>query len=320
MKKPDTTRRLEEALSETNAEEREGLRAMWRLSANADESPPISNKRVDALWQTLAAAAAEAPDSSAKKQDRPAIRRKGRTPAFRLWSGAGVAMVVVVTGIALWLQPLTKTAPYGEQLALHLPDGSAVELNSGSSISYPRFFSGTRAVSLDGEAYFDVQESTIPFIVEIFNADVEVLGTTFNVKARENGWRPESQITLTSGSVRLSTRHDAKQSLVMIPGQTVTIREGAEAFLETETETTEHVLAWRKGELVFKNEALILVLEEIERRFDIDVKLQVNQLAEKEVTFAYRQATSAESVIEDLCHALNVQYRPIANGYELFEE
>lgn len=323
MKKPDTKQRLEEALSEANPEERDALRAMWRLSANADEAPDISTEQVDALWQTLSAAASEPaaqPTAKQTKQDRGPAKRTHRKPVSRIWAGMAVAVLLVALGVMLWLRPVVKTAPYGEQATAYLPDGSKVELNSGSSIQYARSFNGNRAVTLKGEAYFDVVESTVPFTVQTFNAEVRVLGTTFNVKAWESGWRPESQVTLTSGSVRLSALQSPEKTMVMTPGQTVTVQSVTEDFVMAETENMDHLLAWRTGELVFKDQALVSVLEEVERRFGINVVLSANQLTEKEVTFAYRQATSAESVIEDLCHALDLQYRPISNGYELFEE
>ena len=323
MKKPDTTQRLEDTLAGVNSEEREDLRAMWRLSANAEETPNVQPDQVDALWKQLAAAANDLPNRSITatyKQDRSAIRRASRKPAYRLWPGVTIALLVAITSVVLWLQPIVKTAPYGEQLAINFSDGSTVELNSGSIITYPRFFSGHRTVSLQGEAYFDVFESDIPFIVQTFNAEVQVLGTTFNVKAWESGWRPESKVTLTSGSVRFTARHAPNQSQVIAPGQTITLRHGNESTLEIDSENVEHAIAWRKGELLFKDQELASVLEEIERRFGIEIDLQVNHLAHKEVTFAYRQATSPQSILEDLCHALDLKYRPISNGYELFEE
>jgi len=323
MKKPDTNKRLEDALSDVDPEEKEALRTMWRLSADADEIPNIRSEQVDALWQNLAKAASNQPVPPSQplfNQDRQPIRRSKRTLTSRIWAGSALGMMLLLVGIALWLRPVVKTAPYGEQASVQLPDGSTIELNSGSSITYPRFFSDTRSVSLNGEAYFDVTESDVPFIVETFNANVQVLGTTFNVKAWPSGWQPESVVTLTSGSVRLSASTLSEEPLVMTPGQTIAVRQEGTELIESEADTDTHLLAWRKGELVFKGQKLISVLEEIERRYGINVELRVNQLLEKEVTLAYRPATSAENVLENLCHALNLQYRPISNGYELFEE
>ncbi len=323
MKKDDTTKRLEEALHEANAEEREDLRAMWHLSDKADEFPDIGIEKIDALWQKLEANAASKTTTAAPttlRKDRKAARRQGRGIRYRIWTASAIAALLVAFGITFWLQPIVTTAPFGEQLAVHLPDGSTVELNSGSTVKYPRFFAGNRNISLEGEAYFDVVESAVPFTVQTFNAQVQVLGTTFNVKAWRDGSQPESQVTLTSGSIRLTGIHNDGQEKIMVPGETMVVRQGMNGFIAAESDSNDHLLAWRKGELVFKDQQLALVLEDIERRFGINIDLIANSLANKEVTFAYRQITSTESVIEDLCHALDLKYRPIANGYELFEE
>ena len=323
MKKNDTTKRMEEALSSLHPEEKDALRTIWSLSADADEVPNIKSEDIDALWGRLALHAESKPGSSmseSSRKDRKPIARSNRRVGTSVWASTAVALLLVAVGIFLYLRPIAKTAPYGEQIAVNLSDGSVIELNSGSTITYPRFFRGNRTVSLEGEAYFDVTESDVPFIVHTFNADVKVLGTTFNIHAWKTGWRQESVVTLTSGSVHLSPRLEPEQSIVMSPGQTIAVREEFDGFVESTFDNMDHVLAWRKGELVFKDQQLIAVLEEIERRFGIKVELQVNQLLEKEVTFAYRRVTSAENILEDLCHALDLQYRPISNGYELFEE
>lgn len=319
MKKPDTIYRLEEALNQADAEERESLRSIWDLSEKADETPNITNDQIEVMWQHVSSHAT--PQAASRlKQDRQPAPRKLRRLMPHYWRGIAIALFIAIIGAAFLLIPVVQTAPFGERLIAYLPDGSMVELNSGAKISHPRFFMGTRTVSLEGEAYFDVIEASTPFIVHTFNANVEVLGTTFNVKAWDSGWRPESRVTLTSGSVRLSIKGSPAQSVVMLPGQTVTLRHDDSSFINSASEDTETALAWRSGELVFKDEVVMNVLEEIERRFGTNVELRVNRLAQKQVTFAYRQVTNVENVLEDLCHALNLQYRPISDGYELFEE
>ena len=322
MKKPDTTQRLDEALSDVSLDEKDALRAMWHLSESADDVPNISHEQVDTLWKQLEAVADRQSHpfiSKSLKQDRRLKRRFYQKPVSRVWAGMAVIVLLAAIGVSYLLTPVVKMAPYGEQISAHLPDGSVIELNSGSSIRYPRIFVRNRTVSLQGEAYFDVNESDIPFVVQTFNVELSVLGTTFNIKAWEGGGSSKSVISLTSGSVRLSPTQNPGQSIVMTPGQTVVVEQGSDEFIQYEYDNIDHVLAWRKGDLVFKDQKLVYVLEEIERRFGIDVELRSSQLSEKEVTFAYRQALSAESILEDLCHALDLQYRPILNGYELFE-
>src|SRR5690606_21112694 len=83
------------------------------------------------------------------------------------------------------------TTPKGGQYHVVLPDGSKVWLNSASSLRYPsKFEQHSRAVELDGEAYFDIaprfstsDTARIPFVVKTRNQKVEVLGTQFNINA-----------------------------------------------------------------------------------------------------------------------------------------
>lgn len=76
----------------------------------------------------------------------------------------------------------------GQRASLTLPDGTSVELNSGSTLEYPAVFSKReRRVRIEGEAMFDVTEDgRRPFYVETFAYDVKVLGTRFNVEADED--------------------------------------------------------------------------------------------------------------------------------------
>lgn len=68
-----------------------------------------------------------------------------------------------------------------------LGDGTLVCLNSESELRYPVRFDGEeRQVFLRGEGYFEVtKDPDHPFVVEVENARIEVLGTTFNVCSYE---------------------------------------------------------------------------------------------------------------------------------------
>ena len=73
--------------------------------------------------------------------------------------------------------------PMGERGELTLPDGTKVQINSESSIIYPKSFRGdTRTVYLSGEANFDVhKDKKHPFIVKTSLLSVRALGTKFNI-------------------------------------------------------------------------------------------------------------------------------------------
>ena len=96
-----------------------------------------------------------------------------------------------------------------------LPDSSTVYLNSQAKLKYPTHFAKERRVYLDGEAYFVVRKQNGKrFIVHtVSEAEVEVLGTEFNVKTNRQG----ASTTLVSGAVKFISRTaDKKERAVML--------------------------------------------------------------------------------------------------------
>ena len=117
------------------------------------------------------------------------------------------------------------TAP-GQRVRITLPDGTVVDLNSGSRIEYPPVFLGkTRPVKLSGEAMFDVAKNAgQPFVVQTYACDVTVTGTRFNVVADEA--RSEFSTALLEGRVTVRNRAGGAP-LAMQPGQEVRLKDGA---------------------------------------------------------------------------------------------
>jgi ferric-dicitrate binding protein FerR (iron transport regulator) len=91
-------------------------------------------------------------------------------------------------------------------------------MNSQSTIVYPAKFNGRfRPVSLRGEAFFKVTpDKTKPFIIEVNNVKIKVIGTSFNVKGR-NG---QTEVTVETGIVKVSKNQN---SIDLNPGERITI-------------------------------------------------------------------------------------------------
>lgn len=104
----------------------------------------------------------------------------------------------------------------GSRTKIHLPDGSQVWVNSGSSLTYEDNFNGsTREVHLDGEAYFDViKDASRPFVVHTTGIDIKVLGTAFNVKAYKI--EPTIEATLIHGSIEVINKNRPGTPKVML--------------------------------------------------------------------------------------------------------
>ncbi|MDR0793569.1 MAG: FecR domain-containing protein [Chitinophagaceae bacterium] len=164
----------------------------------------------------------------------------------------------------------TVATTKGGQYKLILADGTNVWLNAVSSITYPVAFQGSeRTVKLNGEAYFEVAKNAkMPFKVITNNQTIEVVGTHFNV----NGYANETLMntTLVEGKVKVITN---KGTLELLPGEQSQVAEDGNIRLEKNADI-DQILAWRNGILSFHNAAITDITRQLERWFDVEVKVQ----------------------------------------------
>lgn len=157
----------------------------------------------------------------------------------------------------------TLTVPRGGQFNIILPDGSHVWLNAASSLRYPTSFNGKeRRVDITGQGYFEVSPNAKqPFIVQVNDMEVQVLGTAFDVMAYSD--EKSVNTTLIQGAVKVNDKRlFPGQQAVMDPstGQ-ITIREA----------DVEQVIAWKTGFFEFDNARLSDILRQLSRWYDIDI-------------------------------------------------
>ncbi|MGM0376309.1 MAG: FecR family protein [Bacteroidota bacterium] len=190
-----------------------------------------------------------------------------------LLTTAAVLLIGLIIGSVFYVQsqiPEVTTqsinTPYGGKTHFSLPDGSIVWLNSGTTFSYPDRFEDERIVELDGEAYFEVEKQKEPFIVKTSFGKVEVLGTSFNVKA----YKEEIfETTLESGSVVYT--NPAGRKAVLKPGSQVVYSSDKCFIQQVETEI---YTSWKDGKLIFRNEPLQNIITSLERWYNVDIKLE----------------------------------------------
>jgi len=99
-----------------------------------------------------------------------------------------------------------------------LPDGSELIINKNSQISYAGNFANNRKISLKkGEVFFKVaHDKSHPFVIEIANVAVEVVGTSFNIKHLKE----ETEVVVESGVVKVRL---GKQELSLVKGERINI-------------------------------------------------------------------------------------------------
>lgn len=159
--------------------------------------------------------------------------------------------------------------PYGKRYNILLSDGTKVYLNAGSSLKYPVVFpkGQTRKVELQGEAFFDVTESSSLFVVQSTGLSVEVYGTTFNFKNYQED--PFSDVVLVQGSVGLNTGGD-KPIYKLSPGHKGSLLKDKKS-ISTERVNTKLYTSWINGEIVIRKEAFDQIVAKLERIYNVSI-------------------------------------------------
>ena len=144
-----------------------------------------------------------------------------------------------------------------------LPDGSEIELNLGTELTYANYKDQRRVTLSKGEAFFKVShDATHPFVVQAAEGRVRVTGTQFNV------WMYEDQVkvTLLEGSVLVtSNKKLSGDGLRLEPGMQARYKAGDYAAQISQTYANSPDLAWRNGKLVLDNLTLADALPLINR-------------------------------------------------------
>jgi len=166
----------------------------------------------------------------------------------------------------------TISSRQGMVTQFDLADGTKVWLNSGSALQFPNSFTGDlREVKLTGEAYFKVAKNEKqPFRIHAKDLHIEVLGTSFNVVSYDDEQRAE--VVLVEGKVKLSDEKDQvkKEFGVLLPGQRAVYSEDTR-IMEAQEVSVEKYIAWRDGNLVFRDDNMEEVAKRLSRWFNVEI-------------------------------------------------
>ena len=198
----------------------------------------------------------------------------------------------------------TISTPRGGQYNLTLSDGSRVWLNAESSLRFPASFSGDdRKVELIGEGYFEIAHNAKkPFKVSVNSAEVEVLGTHFNI----NGYADENSLkmTLLQGSVKVSKE---AESIVVRPGQQAIVKKSSGNITINQQVNVEEVIAWKNGLFQFDNTDIKDVMRQIGRWYDLEVVFEGN-VPDKKITGKIYRNVNVSRVLK-IMEALKIQFK-----------
>lgn len=247
-------------------------------------------------------------------------QQQPRIVRLRSWyKKIAVAAAIAVTATAgawWWTRAPQKTTPPeivqsmpGERKSLVLADGTKVILNVNSQLElHPHFKNGTREITLQGEAFFDVHPDTQhPFIIHTTHMDVKVLGTSFNIMAYKNDTKTEA--SLISGAVEVTLTVKPDNHFVLHPNEKITLENGIPTSKNTSAGTiqvsktnlqTKNQLitetAWTNDKLAFNDETLAEVAHKLERWYGVQIQVDSTIAASYHYTAVFEKETLPQAL------------------------
>lgn len=205
------------------------------------------------------------------------LEKSKRARTILIYRIAAVAAILIIGLVGNTLIPKGSvegahhlsvySVPLGSRSKLVLFDGTEVNLNSGSTLTYSNEYnSGTRLVTLTGEGFFKVKaDKKHPFIVKTADFEVEATGTQFNVCSYDND--SFSNTTLAEGIVDLRMSKSNK-TFKIVPGEKFKLNHSENTYNQS-TVDIEPELAWKDGEFIFKSIPFPELVKRLERWYDV---------------------------------------------------
>jgi len=269
----------------------EDLKHLWHESANISLQKGLSAEK---RWDEI----------SRQVYLHPKSKSIRFTPGAWWKISAAAAIVMMLIGSYVWwsvLQVVTITALRGERMATLLPDGSEVNLNAESTLRYnKRVWSEKRAVRFEGEGFFNVAPGA-PFSVQSSFVTTEVLGTSFNVKARGN----KVEVACVTGKVRVASHQIAHAPVILTPGlESIIIKDSPPSA--PEKFNLDEKTGWISGILYFQSAPLTEVFAEIERQAGVQLQIKTNL---QDLTFTGRiETANLKDTLEIICLSSGLNY------------
>ena len=236
-----------------------------------------------------------------------------RVSKINPWFAGGIAAAVVaIVAFVLSFQSYTTSEPIhivaesGKDVLHQLPDGSTANLNASSSIFYNEDWD--RSISLSGEAFFKVMEGST-FTVKTPFGEVQVLGTSFNVFARDSIF----EVACKTGKVRV---YIPEKSITeeLTPGDKLFAR--MDTVFQTKLEL-EEIGNWTSGEFFFSNRPIREVLDEIERQYQTTIDIRNGDTLR--FTGYFFKDADINTTLDLICLPLGLQFEKQDDVYVITE-
>lgn len=235
------------------------------------------------------------------------------------------ASVLIIIGLGLLYQfqfyetrNITSTTGKGENLTVNLSDGSEVQLNAESSLTYPRKFKGRkRLVSFSGEAFFKVSKDLEhPFVIHSGDISTTVLGTSFNIQAYPSD--TIIRVCVATGKVLVKkTSNDSESDLesiqtVLLPNELAHYRKSTKS-IEKKGVDIHRFTAWRDGLIILDKISMVEASKILERWYDVNFHFGDSTAGKIIINGEFRNDTII-NILENIKFLTGIDYELEANN------
>jgi len=275
-----------------------GEEAQFQAWLAADSEHRQAYARMEGVWSGLGELHPTAVAQLARAIPEPKKR------AFRLpLVTAALAISAVCSGWFGWnyyqQQPIfheSFASARGEQLDVHLPDGSVMKLDTATRVEVTLYRQRREVRLPEGQVNFYVRaDKARPFDVLTDSLRVTVVGTHFAVRNTHAGLGGEA-VTVEEGRVRVASLHDVAGStgaVELTAGESVQANR-AGALGTVDTRLAHGALLWREGRINFDNTPLAQAVAEFERYGDTRLVIKDAEVAAMRVNGSFDTRLAAD--------------------------
>ncbi len=275
---------------------------IWEKSKEVAYTPDIKFNKKAAFENVLSRIEEGTPN---KKEG----SKSGKVIALNSWFTRVAAILIIGIGIYImyqFLMPSDSTilmTAENEHALIVLPDNSTINLNRGGKIKYAENFKDNRKVSLNGEAFFEVEsQKESPFIIELSELEVMVIGTSFYITALEN--EDFIEVGVKTGIVEVKKTSNSNK-ITLTKSESIIYIKSSESF-ERPKKLDENKLFWKTSVLEFNNQPLNQVLSTLEKAYGKNIIFQNSEMENCYFTGRFKSA-ELEEIINQLALSFNFE-------------
>lgn len=228
---------------------------------------------------------------------------------------ASIALLITLSWIYMENRYEKVVAKTEQVLDYQLPDGSLVSLNTHSKLRFKKGLAGSiREIWMDGEVFFHVKRDTLkPFVVHALNADIMVLGTSFNVHTLSEN--EIVKLDVLSGRVRFGSANTAVSAVVKA-GESMNYNKRKEK-LGNKKKADTNADAWKTKQLEFSNTLLIEVVTSLKSVYGEEIIIKNKDIESLRFTANFNNK-SLDQILNVIALTFNIEVKKVNGVTELY--